>query len=75
MELNPTNIDGKEYYTVQEFAVLVGKGVSQIYGLIHKGLLKSETKFNKKFIPASEMEKKDKLFANKHYQYSGAHYE
>jgi len=75
MELKPTTIDGVEYYTVQEFAVLMGKGLSQIYGLIHKNILKSETKFNKLFIPASETKKKEKLFGKKHFNYNGAHYD
>ena len=63
VEVKPTNIDGTEFYTVQEFAVVVGKGVSQIYGFIKNGLLKSEEKFNKTFIPATEVENKAKLFS------------
>jgi len=75
MELNPTNIDGIDYFTVQEFAVLIGKGVSQVYGLIHKDRIKCVEKFNKKFIPASEVEKKEQLFDKKQFSYTGAHYE
>ena len=74
MEVKSTNIDGTDYYTVQEFAVMCGKGLSQIYGLIHKGILKSDIFFNKMFIPASQVDKIDKLFPPKDYKYTGAHY-
>jgi len=74
MEIKPTNIEGEEYYTVQQFAVLCGKGLSQIYGLIHKGIIKNEKFFNKTFIPVSQEKKIDKLFPTKDYKYTGSHY-
>ena len=72
--IQATNVDGIDYFTVQQFAVLNGKGLSQVYGLLHKKMIKSVVKLNKTLIPVSEMEKAKKLFGKSSFRYTGSHY-
>lgn len=50
-----TNIDGRMYYTVEEFGRIVGKCASRIYVYINQGVVKSERLLKKHMIPVNEV--------------------
>lgn len=61
VEITPTKLNGKEYYTVTQFAVLMGCSPQNIYHAIKKGkgdnALSSITMLNQLLIPATELDR------------------
>ena len=57
--MKPIEINGENYYTVEQFAQLTNKASQTIRGLMHKGNRIRKLKFvhfgNKPFIPATEV--------------------